>query len=67
MSESPVRLVLAYDGSPAAQRAAELLAGYRGERGRLEVLVVNVQQRPITLWPGPGLDPAGDALGCGSP
>jgi nucleotide-binding universal stress UspA family protein len=53
-----VKLVLAFDGSPAAQRAAELLAGYRGERGRLDVLAVNVQQRPVTLWPGPGLDPA---------
>jgi nucleotide-binding universal stress UspA family protein len=58
MSESPVRLVLAFDGSPAAQRAAELLAGYRGERGRLEVLAVNVQQRPVTLFPGMGIDPA---------
>ena len=58
MSESPVRLVLAFDGSPAARRAAELLAGYRGERGRLEVLAVSVQQRPVTLFPGMGIDPA---------
>jgi len=58
MSETPVRLVLAFDGSPAAQRAAALLAGYRGARGRLEVLAVNVQQRPVTLFPGTGIDPA---------
>jgi len=58
MSESQVRLVLAFDGSPAAQRALELLAGYRGARGRLEVLAVNVQQRPVTLFPGTGIDPA---------
>jgi nucleotide-binding universal stress UspA family protein len=58
MSESPVRLVLAFDGSPAARRATEMLAGYRGGAGRLEVLVVNVQARPVSMWPGMGIDPA---------
>jgi nucleotide-binding universal stress UspA family protein len=58
MSETPVRLVLAFDGSPAAQRALELLAAYRGGRGRLDVLAVNVQQRPVRLFPGMGIDPA---------
>lgn len=50
-------LVLAYDGSPAARRATELLAGWRGQPGALEVLAVNVQQRPVTLFPGSGIDP----------
>lgn len=58
MSGAATKLVLAYDGSPAAQRALELAAGYRGERSRLEVLAVNVQQRPVTMFPGMGIDPA---------
>jgi nucleotide-binding universal stress UspA family protein len=58
VSREAVPLLLAYDGSPAAQRALELVVGYRGERGRLEVLAVNVQQRPVTMFPGMGIDPA---------
>ncbi|MDH4094985.1 MAG: universal stress protein [Betaproteobacteria bacterium] len=58
MNEEKLKLVLAYDGSPASRRATELIAGYRGAPGVLEVAVVNVQTRPPALWPGAGLDPA---------
>ena len=58
MTNERIMLILAYDGSPAARRATEMLAGYRGGAGRLEVLVVNVQARPVSMWPGMGIDPA---------
>lgn len=48
-----MKLLLPFDGSPAALRAVELVAGYAGERGALAALVLNAQKRPITLWPGP--------------
>ena len=48
-----MKLLLPFDGSPAALRAVELVAGYAGERGALAALVLNVQKRPLTLWPGP--------------
>jgi nucleotide-binding universal stress UspA family protein len=47
------RLLLPYDGSPAAQRAVEFIAGYTG----VSVTLLNVQSRPLSLWPGAGLDP----------
>ena len=48
-----MKLLLPFDGSPAALRALELVAGYAGERGAIAALVLNAQKRPITLWPGP--------------
>ena len=48
-----MKLLLPFDGSPAALHAVELVAGYAGERGAPEALVLNAQKRPITLWPGP--------------
>jgi nucleotide-binding universal stress UspA family protein len=50
------RLLLAFDGSPAAQRALELVAGYAGGAGRLAATVVNVQARPVSFWPEGALD-----------
>jgi nucleotide-binding universal stress UspA family protein len=46
-----VKLLLAYDGSPAARRAAEFLAGYAGNPRDLAVKLLNVQGRPLSLWP----------------
>jgi nucleotide-binding universal stress UspA family protein len=58
MSDTPLKILLPCDGSPASLRAAELLAGYRADARRLAILVLNVQQRPVSLWPGASLDPA---------
>jgi nucleotide-binding universal stress UspA family protein len=58
VSGAAVIVMLAFDGSPSARRATELLAGYRGAPGSLQVVAVNVQMRPVTLWPGTGVDPA---------
>ena len=56
-----MKIVLPYDGSAAAQRALELLANHRGP---LDAVLLNVQSRPVALWPGAGLDPGSidDAL-----
>jgi nucleotide-binding universal stress UspA family protein len=43
-------LLLAYDGSPAARRAAALLAGYRGASAP-SIVALNVQARPVRAWP----------------
>ena len=53
---STATLLLAVDGSPASLQATRLLAGYAGDRARLALVVLNVQSRPATLWPGPKLD-----------
>ena len=45
------KLLLPYDGSPAAQRAAELAAGYAGDKRALAITLLNVQSRPLSLWP----------------
>jgi nucleotide-binding universal stress UspA family protein len=49
-------IILAADDSPAALQAARLIAAYQGDRQRLEVVALNVQSRPVTLWPGPAVD-----------
>jgi nucleotide-binding universal stress UspA family protein len=49
-------IVVAVDGTPAADRAVEWLAGYRGEPSRIHLIAVNVQPPPLTLWPKPSLD-----------
>ena len=46
------RLLLPFDGSPAASRAADLLAGYAGARGTLAAVLLNVQMHPLSLWSG---------------
>jgi nucleotide-binding universal stress UspA family protein len=51
------RGIAAIDSSPASLQAARLLAGYEGDRTRLEVMLLNVQARPIALWPSEGIDP----------
>jgi nucleotide-binding universal stress UspA family protein len=58
LARAPVvaRLLLPLDGSPAALRAAELVAGYRGAREQLAPILVNVQSRPVRVWPGSGFD-----------
>lgn len=53
-----VRLLIPFDASPAALRAVELAAGHAGEPDALAVRLLNVQTRPVSLWPGAGLDPA---------
>lgn len=47
-------ILLPYDGSPGAERAVELVAGYQGSRAALEALVVNMQSPPVALWPEAG-------------
>lgn len=49
-------LLVAVDESPAARRALEMLAGHRSPAGT-RVVALNVQARPIALWPEGGLDP----------
>jgi nucleotide-binding universal stress UspA family protein len=51
-------LLVPFDGSPSAQRALELAAGYLGPGRPVSATVLNVQPRALRLWPGPGLDPA---------
>ena len=50
-------IIAAVDNSPASLQAARVVAGYRGARERLAVVALNVQARPLTLWPGPAIDP----------
>ncbi|HYI86588.1 MAG TPA: universal stress protein [Burkholderiales bacterium] len=49
------KLLVPFDGSPAASRAVDLLAGYAGETAALAAVLLNVQTRPVSLWPGAGL------------
>jgi nucleotide-binding universal stress UspA family protein len=53
-----VRLLIPFDASPAALRAVEFVAGYTAEPRLLSASVLNVQTRPLSLWPGAGLDQA---------
>jgi len=52
-----VSLLLPFDGSPAATRALDLVTGYAGDKSTLEVSALNVQSRPLALWPVAGVDP----------
>ena len=52
-----LRLLIPFDGSPAALRAVELVAGYAGDPQNVSATLLNVQSRPLSLWPGAGLDP----------
>jgi nucleotide-binding universal stress UspA family protein len=53
----PATLIAAVDNSTASLQAARLLAGYQGDRDRIAIVALNVQSRPVTLWPGPAFDP----------
>jgi len=53
---SAVKLLLPVDGSHSAARAITLVAGYRGQKSRLAPVVLNVQSRPVMLWPEASLD-----------
>jgi nucleotide-binding universal stress UspA family protein len=52
-----VRLLVPFDGSPAALRAVELVAGYQGDKSAIAVTLLNVQARPPSLWPSAGVQP----------
>ena len=52
-----MKILHAFDGSPGALRACELIACLAPRGKGAEVSVLNVQSRPLALWPGPGLDP----------
>jgi nucleotide-binding universal stress UspA family protein len=47
-----MKLLVPYDGAPASQRAVGLLAAYAGDPRGLEAVLLNVQARPYSLWPG---------------
>jgi nucleotide-binding universal stress UspA family protein len=47
------RILIPFDGSPAATRAVELISSFE-----VGTTLLNVQSRPVSLWPGAGLDPA---------
>jgi nucleotide-binding universal stress UspA family protein len=49
-------ILLPVDGTPSSARAAELLEGYRGEARDTKVVVLNVQSRPLDLWPDAPID-----------
>ncbi|MCC6213147.1 MAG: universal stress protein [Burkholderiales bacterium] len=51
------KILLAVDGSPASDRAIEFLEGYRGDLARTETVALNVQARPVALWPRAAVDP----------
>jgi nucleotide-binding universal stress UspA family protein len=55
-----IRLLLPFDGSPAAARAAELVSSFD-----VQATLLNVQSPPLRLWPGAGLDPAALDLALG--
>jgi nucleotide-binding universal stress UspA family protein len=46
------KLLVPFDGSPAALRAVDLLAGYAGEASALGAVLLNVQMHPLSLWTG---------------
>jgi nucleotide-binding universal stress UspA family protein len=52
-----IKLLVPFDGSPAALHAVELIAGYAGDVSVLAPVALNVQMRPLSLWPGPALAP----------
>jgi nucleotide-binding universal stress UspA family protein len=52
-----IKFLVPFDGSPAALRAVELVAGYAGDVSTLAAVLLNGQTRPVSLWPGAALDP----------
>lgn len=57
MLAGSVKILHPFDGSAGALRACELLARLPSGAEALEASVLNVQSRPLALWPRPGLDP----------
>lgn len=51
-SAMTTKLLVPFDGSPAALRAVDLLAGYAGEAPALAAVLLNVQMHPLSLWTG---------------
>jgi nucleotide-binding universal stress UspA family protein len=51
-----MKILLPVDGGPAAAHAVELVAGDAGDVGQLALRVLNVQSRPVSLWPEGALD-----------
>lgn len=49
-------IVLAVDGTPGSDHAIELLEAYRGDPAQTDVVAVNVQSRPVAIWPEAALD-----------
>lgn len=56
MPETKVQLLLAFDESEAALRSCEIVAGYRGDRARMDVTLLNVQRPPVRVWVEPGVE-----------
>lgn len=50
-------LLLPVDDSPASEQAVRLLCHWRGAPERIAPVLLNVQQRPVSLWPQPLPDP----------
>jgi len=48
-----VRILIPFDGSPAAARAVDFVSTLA-----VTTTLLNVQPRPVSLWPAAGLDPA---------
>ena len=59
-----MRILLPSDRSAASLQAARMLADYRGDRARIQPMLLNVQRPVLRAWPGHGLDRAAveDAL-----
>jgi nucleotide-binding universal stress UspA family protein len=51
-------ILVPVDGSLSSERAAELLAKYRGEAAKLDTIFLNVQAPPVVVWPEPAIDAA---------
>lgn len=58
MHRTDAKLLIAVDGSEAALRACEIVAGYAGDRSRIEVTLLNVQRPPVRAWVEPGVEQA---------
>lgn len=59
-----MRVLLPSDRSAASLQAVRMLADYRGDRARIQPVLLNVQRPVLRAWPGHGLDRAAveDAL-----
>jgi nucleotide-binding universal stress UspA family protein len=51
-----MEILLAVDGAAGSDRAVELLAGYRGDATQTRIVALNVQSRPVAIWPEAAID-----------
>lgn len=51
-----MKILLAVDGAPGSDRAVEFLAGYLGDASQTHVIALNVQSRPVAIWPEAAID-----------